>query len=194
MTSRYRHIPNILTIARIVATPILLVFLFSESLTGKLVATILFILASISDYYDGQLARKYGVPSRFGRFLDPLADKILVLGTFVALAALVPHIVPWWAVAILLVRDVAITLVRVWSEYHGKSVRTLPMAKTKTTFQLIFLIGMLVMLTAERVPGLLGQIGTWVLASWIPMAVLMIVVAITTYTGILYFYRLEYTS
>ncbi|NNE35840.1 MAG: CDP-diacylglycerol--glycerol-3-phosphate 3-phosphatidyltransferase, partial [Rhodothermales bacterium] len=60
MSSRYRHLPNILTVARIIATPVLLFFLFSDSLTGKLVATVLFILASISDYYDGQLARKYG--------------------------------------------------------------------------------------------------------------------------------------
>ncbi len=194
MSSRYRHLPNILTIARIVATPILLFFLFSESISGKLIATVLFILASISDYYDGQLARKYGVPSRIGRFLDPLADKILVLGTFVALALLVPEIVPWWAVTILFVRDIAITVFRAWSEYKGRSLRTLSMAKTKTTFQLIFLIGMLVMLTVEKVPGFLGQIGGWVLASWIPMAVLMIVVAITTYTGIIYFFRLEYTS
>lgn len=183
-----------LTVARIVVTPILLVLLFSESLYGLLGATVLFILASISDYYDGQIARKYGVPSRVGRFLDPLADKVLVLGTFVALAFLVPSIVPWWAVAIVFVRDIAITGFRMWAEYHGRSLRTLPMAKAKTTIQLVFLIGMLVMLTAEKVPGLLGTIGAWVLASWIPMLVLLAVVVITAYTGFLYFYKLEYTT
>ncbi len=189
-----RHLPNALTILRMVATPVILVLMFSPTLGGRLAALILFVLAAISDFADGHLARRYNSPSRIGRFLDPLADKVLVLGTFIGLAWLLPAVVPWWAVAIIAVRDVAVTVRRMYAESQGKSVRTLPMAKTKTTLQLVYLIGMLAALAAAKFPGWLGSVGNWVLDSWIPMALLLAVVAITAYTGLLYLLRAEYTS
>ena len=71
-----KFVPNALTISRIVVTPILLVLLFWDTLVGQGSALVLFILAAISDYFDGKLARTYGVPTRLGQFLDPFADKV----------------------------------------------------------------------------------------------------------------------
>ena len=94
-----RYIPNLLTAARIVLTPAVLLLLTVPSLAGQTAAVVLFVAASVSDYYDGALARRIGARSRLGQFLDPLADKILVLGVFATLAVLEPDIVPWWSPA-----------------------------------------------------------------------------------------------
>jgi CDP-diacylglycerol--glycerol-3-phosphate 3-phosphatidyltransferase len=189
-----RHVPNALTVLRILVTPVILLLMFSPSLSGRVAALVLFILAAISDYADGHIARRLSSPSRIGRFLDPLADKVLVLGTFIGLALLLPDVVPWWAVAIVALRDVVVTARRMLAEARGHSLKTLPMAKTKTTVQLVFLIGMLAALAAAKFPGALGRLGVWVLQSPIPLVVLLIVVAITAYTGLLYLVRTEYAT
>ena len=189
-----RHVPNILTVLRILVTPAIIALMFSASMTTRIAALVIFILAAISDYADGHIARRYNTPSRMGRFLDPLADKVLVLGTFVGLALLIPDVVPWWAVAIIALRDVVVTGRRMYAESKGESLRTLPMAKTKTTLQLVFLIGMLATLAAVEFPGVVGQLGDWILSSVIPLLLLLAVVAITAYTGLLYLFRTEYAS
>ncbi len=187
-----KNVPNALTISRIVLTPILLVLLFSGTLLGQVGALVLFILAALSDYLDGKLARSYGVRSRLGQFLDPFADKVLVLGTFIALSVMLPALVPWWAVALIALRDVAVTGLRMWVEAQGRTLRTIPMAKAKTSLQLAFLIGMLVLLAAQRLPGRLAELADGVLASAIPFVVLMVVVVVTVFTGVWYLLHQEY--
>lgn len=191
-----RFLPNILTIARILVTPVLLVLLLSDTWLGQSGALVLFVLAAISDYFDGKLARQYGAGTRLGQFLDPLADKVLVLGTFAALAFMMPDIVPWWAVALIALRDVSVTVLRTWAESRGRTLRTLPMAKAKTTLQLVFLIGILVMLVARHpvMPGVVVEAARWVLASIIPFGLLMVLVAVTLFTGAWYFMNQEYVS
>lgn len=189
-----RHLPNIITVLRILVTPVIIYLMFSPSLSGRLAALVLFILAALSDYFDGQLARRLTLSSRVGRFLDPLADKVLVLGTFGGLALLLPDVVPWWAVAIIALRDIAVTVRRLVAESRGRSLRTLPLAKAKTTVQLTFLIGMLAALSAAKLPGPVGSAGDWVLGSVLPLALLLVVVAITAYTGVLYFLRTQYVG
>lgn len=188
-----QHVPNALTISRIALTPVLLALLLTHTLWGYAAALVLFVLASISDYLDGVLARAYEARSRLGQFLDPLADKVLVLGTFATLSFMLPEIVPWWAVALIAVRDVGVTLLRTWAERRGRTLRTLPIAKWKTTLQLVFLIGMLLMLTLTKLPGWFQQVGEWVLASLIPFGLLMVLVVLTVFTGIWYLFHIEYT-
>ena len=189
-----RYVPNALTIGRIVVTPLVLVLLMMGTLWAQMGALVLFVAAAISDYFDGKLARTYGAGSRLGQFLDPFADKVLVLGTFTALAFLIPDAVPWWAVALVALRDLAVTALRTWAEAHGRSLRTLPMAKTKTTFQLTFLIATLVFLAFSKVPGVVGEAAAWVLGSVLLYGLLLAVVVVTVATGVLYAMRQEYTS
>lgn len=187
-----KYVPNTLTIGRIIITPILLVLIFSGTLLGTSVALGLFILAALSDWLDGTLARRYGVRSRLGQFLDPFADKVLVLGTFVALVMLVPEVVPWWAVVLIALRDVAVTGLRTWIERQGRTMRTIPMAKLKTLFQLFFLIGMLALIAGRHLPGAPGAFALDLLYSGIPFYILMLVVAVTVFTGVWYFTHQEY--
>ncbi|PSQ68034.1 MAG: CDP-diacylglycerol--glycerol-3-phosphate 3-phosphatidyltransferase [Bacteroidetes bacterium QH_2_67_10] len=184
-----RHLPNVLTVTRIALTPVVLVLLGTQTLWAQAGALVLFMLASVSDYLDGRLAREMGTRSRLGRFLDPLADKVLVLGTFAMLALERPETVPWWAVGLIAARDVVITALRAWAEARGENLRTLPLAKSKTAAQLFFLVTMLVLLTARQLPGPLERSAAWMLdESLIPYALLMVVVALTVVTGALYVY------
>ena len=81
---KYKWIPNFLTSTRILLVPVFLYCLFSDFSHGKLLALIIFMVATITDAYDGKIARKHNIVSKFGIFLDPLADKFLVLSAFYA--------------------------------------------------------------------------------------------------------------
>ncbi len=193
---RMRHLPNAITIARILVTPVLLVLLLSGTLLGQFLALILFVGAAISDYVDGSLARRYGVGSRLGQFLDPFADKVLVLGTFAVLSYLMPDQVPWWGVVLVAVRDFAVTGLRSWVEARGKSLRTSGVAKAKTTVQLTFLISVLVFLVAAKLPSpaFLVNAAEWLLTSGVVFVGMMIVVVFTVVTGVMYFARPDVSS
>ena len=182
-----RYVPNLLTVARILVTPVLLVLLTVPSSAGQVSAVTLFVVASASDYWDGVLARRLGVRSRLGQYLDPLADKILVLGTFAMLAAQTPSLVPWWAVLLIAGRDVVVTGLRSWSEAHGQTLRTYRVAKGKTLLQLAFLFGILTLRAATYGAPPVRQWATWVLYdSSVPGIALAVVVGFTLATGALY--------
>lgn len=189
-TVSMRNIPNALTVARILLTPLMLMLLVTPTFWAQLGALSVFIIASASDYLDGVLARRMGARSRFGKFLDPMADKILVLGTFITLSVLRPQVVPWWAVLLIALRDVGVTALRSWAESYGQSLRTLPIAKWKTSAQLLFLFLMLVTMTAAH--GGPSTYAQWVLDhTIIPFALLMVVVGFTLYTGALYVLQVQ---
>jgi CDP-diacylglycerol--glycerol-3-phosphate 3-phosphatidyltransferase len=182
-----KHVPNVLSIARIAVTPLLVYMLFQNTLTGSLWALLLFLFGAISDYFDGRLARKYGVGTSFGQYLDPLADKVLVLGTFVALIFVSPEQVPVWAIAIIAVRDFAVTGLRSWAKHKGRVLRTSNAAKFKTTVQLTWLIMMLTFLAAAKIPGPFGEIFVGFLSTSFMYWLLVLVTLATAGTGLHYF-------
>ena len=186
-----KNIPNAITIGRILLTPVVLVLLFTDSLGGRTGALVVFVLAAISDYYDGKLARSYKAGSRLGQFLDPFADKVLVLGTFVAFAVLTPRIVPWWGIVLIAARDAFVTGLRAWMEARGRSLRTLPVAKAKTTVQLVFLIAMLTIWAAARAPGTLRDVARWALDGPLLRYAMILVVLFTVWTGVVYLIKRE---
>lgn len=187
-----KHVPNALTITRIVVTPILLILLFSNSLTGYAWAFGLFVFASISDHFDGVIARRYSVETSFGKYLDPLADKILVLGTFTVLIFILPDVVPIWAVALIALRDVSVTALRNWvKKKKNKTLRTIQIAKAKTGVQLTFLISTLLILTLSRSQGPLGNTAREILSGEVLYWLMILVVCVTVLTGIVYFVRVN---
>lgn len=187
-----KYVPNALTIGRIILAPVVLAFLlFADSLGGRLVALALFVIAAISDYLDGKLARKLNVGSRLGQFLDPLADKILVIGTFIGLAILMPRLVPWWAVALIAARDAFVTGLRTWKESRGRSLRTLNVAKAKTTVQLVFLIATLIIWAAAAWDGILADYASLILDSSALWYAMLFVTAFTVWTGLVYLVKGE---
>ncbi|MFC9549410.1 CDP-diacylglycerol--glycerol-3-phosphate 3-phosphatidyltransferase [Rhodococcus sp. NPDC056960] len=107
------NIANILTMLRIVLVPVFLVVLFAGdglSTTWRLIATGVFAVAAITDRIDGQLARKYGLVTDFGKLADPIADKALIGAALVGLSILGD--LPWWVTAVIAVRELGITLLR----------------------------------------------------------------------------------
>ncbi len=200
-----KHVPNALTVGRIVAAPVCLYLLWTGTFWGQLAGAALFILAAITDWLDGRLAREYGVSSRLGQVLDPLADKILVLGAFFLIPFLQPigegltapagAWLPWLAIGAIAARDFAVTALRSIRERQGKPLRTSTAAKWKTAWQLTFLITAFVFLAgshARQLGGFLGDLGRFLyaaLASPAALAFLLVTSAVTVYTGVLYFRR-----
>ena len=202
-----KHVPNTLTFGRIVAAPVALYLLWRGSAHGVALevvgGTALFIVAAITDYVDGYLARRHNTTSRLGQFMDPLADKILVLGGF----ALVPFLapigeglaepagawLPWAAIAAIALRDAAVTWLRARMERRGVSLQTSSAAKWKTAWQLTFLITAFVFLSATHLRPLGGPLGALgdalhaVLLSPAALVFLLATAAVTVYTGWLYF-------
>ncbi|WP_142559159.1 CDP-diacylglycerol--glycerol-3-phosphate 3-phosphatidyltransferase [Streptococcus mitis] len=133
------NIPNILTIGRILFIPIFVLFLsFGEFPLLHGVAAIIFSLASITDYLDGYLARKWGVVSNFGKFADPMADKLLVMSAFIMLVGL--NMAPAWVVAIIICRELAVTGLRLLLVETGGTVLAAAMPGKIKTFSQMFAI------------------------------------------------------
>ncbi|MCH2663914.1 CDP-diacylglycerol--glycerol-3-phosphate 3-phosphatidyltransferase [bacterium] len=156
--------PNVLTIVRIVLTPVFLVLIFSQVWFNKILALIVFTIASLTDLYDGKIARRDGTITAFGRFMDPLADKLLVSSALISFVML--GIVEAWLVAAMLIRDAAITGFRVFSIRKGKEVVTSRLAKWKTMLQLVLVFGILVFMNirviqAELTSSPLELTGVW---------------------------------
>lgn len=141
------QIPNLLTIGRIFFIPvfILLLTLWDSQLAHAL-AAVIFALASITDYLDGYLARKWNVVSNFGKFADPMADKLLVMSAFILLVEL--QLAPAWVVAVIVCRELAVTGLRLLLVETGGTVlaAALP-GKIKTFSQMFAIIFLLLHLT-----------------------------------------------
>lgn len=131
------HLPNQLTIARIILSPVFYFLYMSKDPLLKQISAVVFIIAAITDWYDGWLARKYNYITQWGKFLDPLADKVLTSAGFFALASL--GYLEFWMVWIIVLRDFLITGLRVYAEFKKKSFTTSRSAKWKTFAQMFFL-------------------------------------------------------
>ena len=184
-----KHVPNVLTAIRILVTPIVLILLYRNELPGMAIALALFLLAAASDWLDGKIARKFEAGSRLGQMLDPLADKVLVLGVFVMLCVIAPDAASWWGVALIGLRDIAVTWLRSHSRNADAGGFTLPVAKGKTVVQIAYLIGMLTLLTFEKLEGVAGDWARSLLDTPWPFAVFLLVVVFTLWTGWVYLFR-----
>ncbi|WP_312249206.1 CDP-diacylglycerol--glycerol-3-phosphate 3-phosphatidyltransferase [Streptococcus parasuis] len=133
------NIPNVLTIGRILVIPIfiLLLTLWNNAISHTL-AAIIFALASITDYLDGYLARKWKVVTNFGKFADPMADKILVMTAFIMLVEL--GFAPAWVVAIIICRELAVTGLRLLLVENGGTVLAAAMPGKIKTFSQMFAV------------------------------------------------------
>ena len=118
------QIPNLLTIGRILFIPIFILILTVGKSTGShMIAAIIFAIASITDYLDGYLARKWNVVSNFGKFADPMADKLLVMSAFIMLIEL--EMAPAWIVSVIVCRELAVTGLRLLLVETGGTVLAL---------------------------------------------------------------------
>ena len=138
-------IPNQLTVLRVILTPVFIYFFSFNSFEQRLAGTLIFGVAAITDWYDGMIARKFGVITRFGQFADPLADKILVLGAFFLFTYL--KMISLWMVIIIAIRDIFMTTIRIYSVKRGMPVVTHSVGKWKTFLQMTFVIVIIIFYT-----------------------------------------------
>jgi len=179
--------PIQLTLLRIVLTPLFVLFLFSNDLLLQRLSLIVFLIALMTDWYDGWVARKWGYVTRWGKFLDPLADKIVTSAALISFIYL--DLMPAWPIWIIVVRDLVITLVRSYAEYKGSRFDTSKLAKTKTFLQFLVIALVLLLYTARNVESIrpaFGQTIDTLLSPSLMYALAVVLAAVTLWSGISY--------
>jgi CDP-diacylglycerol--glycerol-3-phosphate 3-phosphatidyltransferase len=141
-------LPNQLTVMRIVLTPIYLWLFLSDDVTMNIAGVVVFVIAALTDWYDGWLARKYNYITDWGKFLDPLADKILTSTAFIGFVVIGK--LELWMVLIIIFRDFFITGVRIYAEFKQIAFKTSFIAKIKTFVQMVFLYLLLVVYLLDK--------------------------------------------
>ncbi len=183
-------LPNQLTVLRMVLTPIFAFAFIQTELYFKYAALTVFVIAALTDWYDGYVARKHNAISQTGKYLDPLADKLLVSTAFFLFAFL--NYIPFWMVWIIVLRDVSITLLRWYALNTGKQFETSTNAKWKTTAQMVIIHLLLIwsivetqFLTGINAPTILQLVIDWELIWYLTF----FVTAYTLLTGIIYLFE-----
>jgi CDP-diacylglycerol--glycerol-3-phosphate 3-phosphatidyltransferase len=177
------NLPNKLTLARIILAPFFMAFLLIDNVYSRYLATLIFIIAALTDAYDGYLARKTGVITGFGKFMDPLADKILVSTAFISFVAL--GYVQAWMVLVIILREFLVTGLRSLAAYKGVVILPSYLAKWKTGCQMSVIVIIMVYVNIESTLVLAGHnwslitTGTAILAFDIMIFITMLLTVIT---------------
>lgn len=143
------NLPNKLTILRVILIPFFVLFLLLQggtNQTHRYIAVVLFIIASLTDLLDGKIARKYNLVTNFGKFMDPLADKLLVCSALICLVELKQ--LPAWMVIVIISREFIISGFRLVAADNGIVIAASYWGKFKTTFQMFAVIFMIVNIQA----------------------------------------------
>ncbi|PIE74903.1 MAG: CDP-diacylglycerol--glycerol-3-phosphate 3-phosphatidyltransferase [Deltaproteobacteria bacterium] len=168
--------PNTFTLIRIASVPFLILLMLDSGFWSSFFATLIFSIASITDFFDGFLARKFGLVSNFGKIMDPLADKILISSAFIMLCDL--GRVSGWIICVIVGRELAVTGLRNIMTENNADVSASVLAKWKTGFQIAALIPLIY---HYKFLGLdMALIGSYLL--WIALA-------LTIWSGFDYFYK-----
>lgn len=179
-------LPNILSGLRIILAPVFLILFFQDDFVMKAIGLGVYIIAAITDYCDGYYARKFGVYSDFGAFLDPLADKFLTFSGFIVLPFIAADQFPWWAIILIIFRDTVVTILRVYMKQKNVAMITRKTAKIKTTIQMVFLYLGLCVGLFQNVNFFAGLWVEWILNTNILLYLMIFVTGVTIYSGIEY--------
>jgi CDP-diacylglycerol---glycerol-3-phosphate 3-phosphatidyltransferase len=178
--------PNRLTITRFFLTVLFVIALSSALPFTKTAALLLFILASITDYVDGAIARRFGLITDFGKLMDPLVDKIMMAAAFICLVPL--GAVPEWVAVIIISREFLITGLRLLASSKGKVLPAEGMGKHKTVWQIVTILFFLTLLSIVEI---VQPLPPW----WNPMwrfggtALIAVAVIFTLYSGVGYLWK-----
>ncbi len=177
-----KYIPNFLTIIRILLVPVFAILMTSEIKNAYTYSLLILLIACFTDYLDGKLARKFNAVSKFGLFMDPLADKLLVLATFIIFLQMdiLSGIVLPWMVILMFLRDFFVTILRSLMKKYDISMVTSNISKFKTSLQMIMIILLLILLIFEST--LMDYNVIFVLKTF-----MIFLTVFTVYTGIDYF-------
>lgn len=168
------NLPNKLTITRIAAIPLIIATFYIDNPWSRIAAIVLFCLASFTDFLDGYLARKNGIVTDFGKLLDPIADKLLILSTLIMLADCKLMIA--WIVVLILSRELAVDGLRSLAASKGQVIAAGPLGKIKTCSQIALILWLLI----TRIPVGEHLIGI-IITTWVAI--------ITLWSGVDYYWR-----
>ncbi len=183
------NLANRLTVLRIVFTFVFMFFLFIHGLWAKVISLVIFALAAVSDFLDGRIAQKRNMVTDFGKLMDPIADKILVLAAFAAFVQM--QLVDAWMFVIIISREILITSLRLFALNKGKVLSAAKAGKHKTVSQMSVIVLILIFVVLKEV---MLTFFTWN-PSWESffrqgIYVLMIVtVGLTLYSGLYYLWE-----
>ncbi|MDD5021307.1 MAG: CDP-diacylglycerol--glycerol-3-phosphate 3-phosphatidyltransferase [Endomicrobiaceae bacterium] len=196
------NLANRLTLLRVILVPVFVVFLAIDTFYFNILALIIFIIASITDYFDGLVARQQNTVTTFGIFLDPLADKLLVTSAFVSFIAIAELQIPAWMVITIIAREFIITGLRSLGASKNVIIPASIFGKVKTTSQITAIITILVILIVEGVLVKffkLTQYDLFEMSNWqyylgwilinLPYWLMFVVTILTLYSGINYIFQ-----
>ena len=184
------NLANKLTILRMFLVPVFLVFMAVRGIPyGSIIATIVFILASLTDKLDGYIARSRNQITNFGKFMDPLADKLLVTSALVSLVEL--QLLPAWAAMVIIAREFAVSGLRTVAASEGTVIAASNWGKAKTVIQIVAIILLLIKANIATAPlnvllksGFLNDFFRLV-----PDFIMLLAVLITIVSGVDYFVK-----
>jgi CDP-diacylglycerol--glycerol-3-phosphate 3-phosphatidyltransferase len=165
------NLPNVLTVLRIMLVPVLVVALLGNTPSGDVLAAVVFALASLTDFIDGYLARTRDSITTFGKLMDPLADKLLIVGALLSLVSL--HRLEGWVAMVIIARELAVTVLRANAGQSGVVIEASMFGKVKTCVQIAAILAVI----AVHEPTL-----------WVSLLVYSMV-AVTVLSGLDYFRR-----
>ena len=185
------NLPNMLTVARCVLAAVFVLLMSFDSVICYLVAYAMFAAAAITDYYDGKLAREWNLVTNFGKLLDPIADKILMVAGFIMLMRVPDLNIPGWTVVAILAREFLITGARSLAASEGVVLPANIYGKAKTAIQMtyvfIILAAVILLRLALMVPAWQEQLPAALLKdclNWSSLVGIILVAAYTIYSGI----------
>ncbi len=135
------NLPNMLTVLRIMLVPVLVVALLGNTPAGDVLAAIVFAAASLTDFVDGYLARSRRTVTTFGKLMDPLADKLLIVAALVALVSL--HRLAAWVAMVIITRELAVTVLRLGATQAGVVMEASMFGKLKTCMQIALILALI---------------------------------------------------
>lgn len=184
------NLANKLTMLRIFLVPLFLVFIAIKGIPyGTFIATFIFIIASLTDQLDGYIARSRNQITTFGKFMDPLADKLLVTAALISLVGL--QVIPAWAAVIIIAREFAVSGLRTVAAAEGKVIAASWWGKIKTVIQIIAIIALLLQVniaTSHYLHNLVMEnklVGEFI--SYAPKYLLFLAIVVTIISGYDYF-------
>jgi CDP-diacylglycerol--glycerol-3-phosphate 3-phosphatidyltransferase len=179
---------NRLTVSRLGLTILFVLALNSEWKWAHTTALGLFVVAGITDFFDGEIARRYRYVTNFGKLMDPLVDKIMMAAAFISLVPL--KAIPAWAATIVVARDFLITGLRLMASSQGAVLPAEKLGKHKTSWQIVTVIFFLVLLALRELRYADGA-SVWWFRAWNDggAALVWITVALTLYSGLRYAWR-----
>lgn len=179
---------NRLTVSRLALTILFVASLNSNWIYGRTAALLIFLLAGITDFVDGEIARRSGSVTNFGKLMDPLVDKIMMAAAFISLVPLGG--IPAWAATTVVARDFLITGLRLMATARGQILPAERLGKHKTSWQIITVLFFLVLLSARELKYATTETGWWSRAWNEAGPVLVwITIAFTVYSGLRYAWR-----